>query len=124
MTNEQLTQEVLKLAEHQAKCDAEKENIYIIIDELKEDIKSTKSLVEDVHIIALQMKDMQKAQENTDKKLNEINNKVNELSSQEFFEYKENKKIIKENILNKIIGTITGIIIMYIALKLGLDKYI
>lgn len=124
MTNEQLTQEVLKLAEHQAKCDAEKENIYIIIDELKEDIKSTKSLVEDVHIIALQMKDMQKAQENTDKKLNEINNKVNELSSQEFFEYKENKKIIKENILNKIIGTIAGIIIMYIALKLGLDKYI
>ena len=74
MTNEQLTQEFLKLAEHQAKCDAERENVYMIIDELKEDIKSTKALVEDVHIIAIQMKDMQKTQENTDKKLNEINN--------------------------------------------------
>ena len=123
MTNEQLTQEFLKLAEHQAKCDAERENVYMIIDELKEDIKSTKALVEDVHIIAIQMKDMQKTQENTDKKLNEINNKVNELSSQEFLDYKENKKIIKQNIINKVVSVIAGMIIMYMAIKLGLEKY-
>lgn len=117
MTNEQLTQEVLKLAEHQAKCDAERDNILMIIEELREDIKSTKSLTEDVHIMALNIKSMQETLADTTKK-------VNAISSQEFLEFKENKKIIKENILNKIIGTIAGIIIMYIALKLGLDKYI
>lgn len=117
MTNEQLTQEVLKLAEHQAKCDAERDNILMIIEELRKDIKSTKSLTEDVHIMALNIKSMQETLADTTKK-------VDTISSQEFLEFKENKKIIKENILNKIIGTIAGIIIMYIALKLGLDKYI
>lgn len=117
MTNEQLTQEVLKLAEHQAKCDAERDNILMIIEELREDIKSTKSLTEDVHIMALNIKSMQETLADTTKK-------VDTISSQEFLEFKENKKIIKENILNKVIGTITGIILMYILLKLGLDKYI
>lgn len=117
MTNEQLTQEVLKLAEHQAKCDAERDNILMIIEELREDIKSTKSLTEDVHIMALNIKSMQETLADTTKK-------VDAISSQEFLEFKENKKIIKENILNKVIGTIIGIILMYILLKLGLDKYI
>ena len=84
MTNEQLTQEFLKLAEHQAKCDAERENMLMIIDELKEDVKSTKSLAEDVHIMAINMKTMQEVQEETKKEttkqLEEINDKVNTLS--------------------------------------------
>ena len=116
MTNEQLTQEFLKLAEHQAKCDAEKENMLMIIEELKEDIKSTKALAEDVHIMAINMKAMQETLTDTIKK-------VDAISSKEFVEYKENKKIIKQNILNKVVGTLIGIIIMYIAFKLGLDKY-
>lgn len=117
MTNEQLTQEVIKLAEHQAKCDAEKENMLLIIEELKEDVKSTKSLAEDVHIMAINMKAMQETLTDTIKK-------VDAISSKEFVEYKENKKIIKQNILNKVVSTLIGIIIMYIAFKLGLDKYI
>ena len=117
MTNEQLTQEFLKLAEHQAKCDAEKENVYMIIEELKEDIKSTKSLAEDVHIMAINMKTMQETLTNTTKK-------VDAISSQEFLDYKENKKNIKQNITNKVITVVIGMIIMYIAIKLGLEKYI
>ena len=104
MTNEQLTQEFLKLAEHQAKCDAERENVYMIIDELKEDIKSTKSLAEDVHIMAINMRTMQETLTNTTKK-------VDAISSQEYLEYKERKKIIRKNIISAIGGAIgTGIV--------------
>ena len=101
MTNEQLTQEVIKLAEHQAKCDAERENMISVIDELREDVKATKSLAEDVHIMAINMKSMQ----NT---LTETNRKVDALSSQEFTEYKENKKLVKQNISSAIIGALMG----------------
>lgn len=108
MTNEQLTQEFLKLVEHQAKCDAERENVYMILDELKEDIKSTKSLAEDVHIMAINMKTMQETLTNTTKK-------VDAISSQEFLNYQENKKIIKDKIVGAIggalgVGTIAFII--------------
>ena len=82
MTNEQLTQEILKLAEHQAKCDAERESILITIEELREDIKSTKTLAEDVHIMAINMKSMEKAQSDTNIKLAEANKKVDAISSQ------------------------------------------
>lgn len=115
MTNEQLTQEFLKLAEHQAKCDAERENMLMIIEELKEDVKSTKSLAEDVHIMAINMKTMQEVQEETkketNKQLEEINVKVNALNSKEFTNYQENKKIIKDKIIGAIGGTLgTGLI--------------
>ena len=108
MTNEQLTQEVMKLAEHQAKCDAERENIINIIDELREDVKATKSLAEDVHILAINMKSMQKSQDET-------NRKVDALSSQEFLEYKENKKTLKKSILSAVGGALgTGLLILII----------
>lgn len=104
MTNAQLTQEFLKLAEHQAKCDAEKENLLLIIEELKEDVKSTKSLAEDVHIMAINMKTMQETLTNTTKK-------VDAISSQEYLDYKEGKKIIRKNIISAIGGAIgTGIV--------------
>lgn len=104
MTNEQLTQEFFKLAEHQAKCDAERENMLSIIEELKEDIKSTKSLAEDVHIMAINMRTMQETLTNTTKK-------VDAISSQEFLNYKENKKIIKDKVIGAIGGTLgTGLI--------------
>ncbi len=108
MTNEQLTQEVMKLAEHQAKCDAERENILNIIEELREDIKATKSLAEDVHILAINMENMQKKQDET-------NRKVDALTSQEFLDYKENKKTIKKSILNTIGGALgMGLLIFII----------
>lgn len=99
MTNEQLTHEVMKLAEHQAKSDADKENILAIIEEMREDIKSTKNLAEDVHIMAINMQNMQVT-------LEETNKKVDSLSSREFTEYKENKKLIRSNIISAVIGAI------------------
>lgn len=63
MTNEQLTQEVLKLHEEQAKSIAEHEKLEMILKELQEEVKSTKTLAEDVHILAINMENMQKAQE-------------------------------------------------------------
>lgn len=108
MTNEQLTQEILKLAEHQAKCDAERESFLITIEELREDIKSTKTLAEDVHIMAINMKSMEKAQSDTNIKLAETNKKVDAISSQEFLEYKENKKIVKSNVISALSGAIVS----------------
>ena len=104
MTNEQLTHEVMKLAEHQAKCDAERENIVTVIEELREDVKSTKALAEDVHIMAINMQNMKKT-------LEETNRKVDALSSKEFIEYKESKKLIKQNIISKVSGAIIGAIL-------------
>lgn len=108
MTNEQLTQEVISLKEHQAKCDAERENVYSIIKEMQEDIKNTKALAEDVHIMAINMKSMQQT-------LDATNRKVDALNSQEFVEYKENKKIIKNNIISAFAGAVgTGLLALVI----------
>lgn len=113
MTNEQLTQEVMNIKEHQAKAQAEHERFDMILSELQEDIKSTKSLAEDVHIMALNMQNMQKAQEET-------NRKVDALSSKEFTEYKENKKLVKQNIISKITGVVSEIILLGLAFLFGL----
>ena len=113
MTNEQLTQEVMNIKEHQAKAQAEHERFDMILSELQEDIKSTKSLAEDVHIMALNMQNMQKAQEET-------NRKVDALSSKEFTEYKENKQLVKQNIISKITGVVSEIILLGLAFLFGL----
>ena len=99
MTNEQLTKEVLKIREEQAKGIAEHEKLEMVLKELQEDVKSTKTLAEDVHILAINMENMQKSQD-------EINKKVDALTSKEFVEYKENKKIIKNNILSVFAGAV------------------
>lgn len=104
MTNEQIDFEVIRIKEHQAKTDEKFNNVLSLIDELREDVKSTKSLAEDVHIMAINMENMQKT-------LEETNNKVDALSSKEFKEYKENKKLVKDKIISAIAGAIgTGII--------------
>ena len=119
MTNEQLTQKFIELAEHQAKyeatCIAEKEQIQSSIEDMKKEIRTFKTLAEDVHIMAINMSNIQKEQteikETTTKQLEDINKKINALTSQEFIEYKENKKILKKNIISAIGGALgTGII--------------
>ena len=116
MTNEQLTQEVMKLAEHQAKCDAERENMLNVVEELKEDIKATKSLAEDVHIMAINMKNMQET-------LKETNEKVEELSQKDYNNYKDTKKTIKNSIISGVTGSLITIVIGIVAflIKLYLD---
>lgn len=116
MTNEQLTQEVMKLAEHQAKCDAERENMLSVVEELKEDIKATKSLAEDVHIMAINMKNMQET-------LKETNEKVEELSQKDYNNYKDTKKIVKNSIISGVTGSLITIVIGIVAflIKLYID---
>ena len=101
MTNEQLTQEVMNLKEHQAKAEAEHEKFEMIVKELQEDVKTTKSLAEDVHILAINMENMQKT-------MDETNRKVDALNSKEFTEYKENKKLVKQNIISAVVGAFMG----------------
>lgn len=107
MTNEQLTQTVIDLVAYKAKAEEEHRMYDNLLKEIQEDIKTTKSLAEDVHIMAINMQNLQKAQEETNKK-------VDVLSSKEFIEYKENKKLIKQNLINKISGGIIGAILTMI----------
>lgn len=111
MTNDQLTREVLRLSEENAKAEAEHEKIDLVlnnhqmeIEAIREDIKATKTLAEDVHIMAINMQNMQKAQD-------EMNKKIDDLTSREFVEYKENKKLIKDKIISGIVGAgVTAVI--------------
>lgn len=103
MTNEQLTQEIIKLSEQQAKSNAEHERFAEVIKELQEDVKSTKSLAEDVHIMAINIQNMQKTLEQTNKK-------VDSLASEEFLEYKENKKALKSKIITAIVSSLCTLI--------------
>lgn len=116
MTNEQLIQKVMKLAEHQAKCDAEIENMLNVVEELKEDIKATKSLAEDVHIMAINMKNMQET-------LKETNEKVEELSQKDYNNYKDTKKTVKNSIISGVTGSLITIVIGIVAflIKLYID---
>ena len=108
MTNEQITQDLMGLKERQIKNDTKIDNIMNIINELREDVKSTKNLTEDVHIMAINMSNMQK-------KLEETNKKVNALSQKDFNEYENNKKIVKDKVISAIAGaigtTVVGLII-------------
>ena len=117
MTNEQLTQTVVDLVAYKAKAEEEHKAYDNILREIQEDVKATKSLAEDVHIMAINMKSMQETLEKTNKK-------VDALTSQEFMEYKENKKLIKQKVIDKIIGVGLGIFLTFLAFKLGLDKYL
>ena len=74
--------------------------------------------------MAINMQNMQKSQEDMQRIQEETNRKVDALSSQEFIEFKENKKAIKQNIINKIVGFVLGIILTFLAFKLGLKDFI
>lgn len=104
MTNEQLTQNVIDLVAYKAKAEEEHDMFKSMLKTIQEDIKDTKALAEDVHIMAINMQNMQKT-------LEETNRKVDALSSQEFIDYKENKKLIKQNIITKVTSAIVGAVI-------------
>lgn len=97
MTNEQLTQNVIELVAYKAKAEEEHDFFRTMLQAIKEDVQATKTLTEDVHIMALNMENMQKVQD-------EMNKKVDALTSKEFIEYKENKKLVKQKILSALIG--------------------
>lgn len=108
MTNEELAKDLMNVKERQIKNDTKIDNIMNVINELREDVKSTKNLTEDVHIMAINMSNMQKT-------LEETNKKVDALSQKDFNEYESNKKIVKDKVISAIAGaigtTVVGLII-------------
>lgn len=114
MTPESMQEKILELAEHQAICDAERKRVLEVITELKEDVKETKSLTEDIHVLAVNMENMQKTLDGAVKKIDAI-------EKRDYNEYKETKKIIKNNVLSGIIGAIVTAaigIITYVVTKM------
>lgn len=107
MTNEQLTQKVMELEEFKGQSTADHKRIEQVLAELQEDVRATKDLAEDVHIMAINMQNMQKTQD-------EMNKKVDALSSKEFLEYKENKKAVKSQIISILIGSIGTLVLGFI----------
>ena len=108
MTNEQLTKEVMYLKERQGIMQGEHDKFELILAEIQEEVKATKSLAEDVHIMAINMQSLQKAQE-------DANRKIDALTSKEFQEYKENKKLIKD----KAFGAIVGGLVTFVGCAIG-----
>lgn len=104
MTNEQLTEKVMDLETFKGKAEAEHEKYDQLLIEIQKDIHTTKNLAEDVHIMAINMQNMQKTQD-------EMNKKVDALTSKEFIEYKENKKAVKSQIISICIGSIGTFVI-------------
>ena len=104
MTNEQLTQTVIELTAYKAKAEEEHTMFKSMLQNMRDDLKETKKLAEDVHIMAINMQNMQKT-------LEETNRKVDALSSKEFIEYKENKKIVKQNIISKGVSALVGVLL-------------
>lgn len=108
MTNEQLTQEIMNIKEQQAKAEGEHATFKLILKELQDDVRTTKNLAEDVHIMAINMKSMQET-------LNDTNKKVDAITSKEFVEYKENKKLIKQKILSGVVGSVVTLVLGVLA---------
>lgn len=104
MTNEQLTEKLIDLVAYKEKAQEEHETFKQTLNRLQDNMDTFTKLAEDVHIMAVNMKNMQKAQD-------EMNKKVDALTSKEFMEYKETKKLVKQNIINKITGGVVGAII-------------
>ena len=90
MTNEQLTQKVVDLEEFKGKSEAEHERFKAILVELQEDVRATKNLAEDVHIMAINMQNMQKTQDEM------------------------NKKAVKSQIISILIGSIGTLVLGFI----------
>ena len=104
MTNEQLTEKLIDLVAYKEKAQEEHETFKQTLNRLQDNMDTFTKLAEDVHIMAVNMKNMQKAQD-------EMNKKVDALTSKEFMEYKETKKLVKQNIINKVTGGIVGAVI-------------
>ena len=101
MSDEVLQEHILELMKKQAACDAERSQLLAEIEDMKADIKTTKSLAEDVHILAINMETMRTT-------LDETCIKVAQLTEKDYNNYKDNKKLIKSNLISLIIGALVG----------------
>ena len=103
MTNEQLTEHILELEKYKAKAEQEHQGFRTTLERIQNSLDAFNKLAEDVHVMANNMTNMQKTLEATNKK-------VDSIISEEFLEYKENKKRVKQKILDKVTGGVIGII--------------
>lgn len=94
--------------------ETKQEVVDIIIGEIKEDIKETKKLAEDVHIMAINLTNMQKT-------LSDTREKVEELSQKDYNNYKDATKKLKDTIIAGIGGSLVTVII---AVVVGIIKYL
>lgn len=104
MTNEQLTEKVIELLAYKEKAQEEHDTFKSTLIRLQNNMDTFTKLAEDVHIMAVNMENMQKVQD-------EMNKKVDALTSKEFMEYKETKKLVKQNIVNKVTGGVVGAVL-------------
>lgn len=104
MTNEQLTDKVVELLGYREKAQEEHKVFHDTLKSIQENMNIFTKLAEDVHILAINMENMQKAQDDMSKK-------VDALTSKEFMEYKETKKMVKQNIINKVTGGLIGAVL-------------
>ena len=103
MTNEQLTEHILELEKYKAQAEQEHKTFRATLEKIQDSLSVFNKLAEDVHIMANNMTNMQKTLETTEMK-------VDSIMSEEFLEFKENKKKFKEKIVDKIIGAVIGFI--------------
>ena len=92
MTTDQLVLEVIDLKQAKARAEVEHKQFWNTINNIQEDVKATRELTEEVHIMASNITSMQKTLESTNKK-------VDELSTREFKEYQETKKDVKKKVI-------------------------
>lgn len=101
MTNEQLTDRVIELLAYKEKAEQEHKMFNETLEKIQTSLDVFNKLAEDVHIMAINMENMQKSQD-------AISKKVDSIMSEEFLEYKENKKRIKQQVIDKITGGVLG----------------
>ena len=101
MTNEQLTDRVIELLAYKEKAEQEHKMFNETLEKIQASLDVFNKLAEDVHIMANNMTNMQKT-------LDATNKKVDSIISEEFLEYKENKKRIKQQVIDKITGGVLG----------------
>ena len=83
------------------------------IDEMEQEVKDNRDLIVSVKEIATEVKYLRENQA-------DMNNRLKKIEEKPFKDYEETKK----EMMKKVISFILGIILMFIAFKLGLDKYV
>lgn len=106
MTQEQLEEKVATLAENQAVIKEELKDLHKDLDTLTNSMNAVQSLAEEVHILAVNITEMQKTLDITIKK-------VGDIEMAEYNRYKENKKAIKNVIVTGITGTVLSAVIAF-----------
>lgn len=84
-----------------------------VMDEIREDVKSTNQIAISVEKLATEMKAMREDS-------SDINARLRQLEEKPLKEYESTKKTVRE----KVILFILGIIFAFVAFKLGLEKFL